>query len=152
MPLRYIRDIRILMRFPFNWQPWCWCTGVSRVWAKGAQFPGRRITMGLSNYCRRRQMRRKVPTMSQKLSSIQYICFRQVSSSNMWARNLLLAAGAIKPRYTPAAAGAVSMMLTPLPLPFAHHNHPFCDGCAHDAEKNRVRNKSLLDKTWPRRD
>ena len=34
---------------------------------------------------------RKVPTMSQILSSIEYICFRKTSGSNMWAPNLLLA-------------------------------------------------------------
>jgi len=28
--------------FPVYWQPWC--TGVLRVWAKGAKFPWRRIT------------------------------------------------------------------------------------------------------------
>ena len=33
----------------------------------------------------------------------------------------------------------VSMKLTPLQLPFVHHN-PCCDGCERDAEKNRVRN------------
>jgi len=42
-------------------------------------------------------------TMSQILSSIQYICFRQVSGSKMVAPNLLLAPGAFKPRYTPVA-------------------------------------------------
>jgi len=38
---------------------------------------------------------RKVPTMSQVLSSTQYICFWKTSGSNMWASNLLLAPGAI---------------------------------------------------------
>jgi len=28
MPLRHIRDVRTLMRFPFDWQIWWWCTGV----------------------------------------------------------------------------------------------------------------------------
>jgi len=57
---------------------------------RGAQFPGaeslwgRRMTGG----------RRKVSTMSQVLSSIQYICFRKISGSNMGAPNLLLALGA----------------------------------------------------------
>jgi len=47
--------------------------------------------------------RQKVPTMSQALSSIQYICFRKTSGSNMGAPNLLLllAPGAIYPRYAP---------------------------------------------------
>jgi len=35
--------------------------------------------------------RRKVPTISQVLSSMQYICFRKTSGSNIWAPNLLLA-------------------------------------------------------------
>jgi len=42
--------------------------------AMGAQFPGRRIIMGAPNNCERR---RKVPTMSQVLSSMQYIFFRK---------------------------------------------------------------------------
>jgi len=45
--------------------------------------------------------RRKVPTMSQALSSTQYICFQKTSVSNMGAPNLLLAPGAIQPRYAP---------------------------------------------------
>ena len=36
-----------------------------------------------------------VPTMSQVLSSVQYICFRKTSGSNMGTPNLLLAPGAI---------------------------------------------------------
>ena len=52
----------------------------------GAKFPGRRMTAG---------RRRKVPTMSQVLFSIQYICFRKISGSNMGAPNLLLAPGAV---------------------------------------------------------
>jgi len=36
-----------------------------------------------------------IPTMSQILSSTQYICFGNVSGSNMGAPNLLLAPGAI---------------------------------------------------------
>jgi len=59
---------------------------------KGAQFPGRRVTMGAPNHC---EGRRKVPTMSQVLSSIQYMCFRKTSVSNMGAPDLLLAPGAI---------------------------------------------------------
>jgi len=37
-------------------------------------------------------------------------------------------------------------MFTPLQLPFVHHI-PSCDGCAHDAEENRMRKESLVDKT-----
>jgi len=48
--------------------------------------------------------RRKVPTMSQVLSSIQYICFLTTLNSNMGAPNLLLAPGAIKLRYAPATS------------------------------------------------
>ena len=48
------------------------------------------------NHWRRR---RKVPTMSQALSSIQCICFRKISGSNIGASNLLLALGAVWPRY-----------------------------------------------------
>jgi len=39
--------------------------------------------------------------MSQVNFQIQYICFRKTSGSNMGAPNLLLAPGAIQPRYTP---------------------------------------------------
>jgi len=39
--------------------------------------------------------------MLQVLSSIQYICFRKTSISNMGSPNLLLAPGAIWPRYAP---------------------------------------------------
>jgi len=63
-------------------------SGVTR----GTQFPGRRVTMGAPNHC---GGRRKVPTMSQVLSSIQYICLWKTSVSNMGAPNLLLAPGAI---------------------------------------------------------
>jgi len=52
---------------------------------EGAQFPGRRITMGA---------RRKVLTMSQVLSSIQHICFVKTWNSNTGTPNLL-APGAI---------------------------------------------------------
>jgi len=38
------------------------------------------------------------------------------------------------------------MMLTPLQLPSVYQN-PSCDGCAHDAEPNRMPKKSLVDKT-----
>ena len=40
----------------------------------------------------------------------------------------------------------VLMMLTPLQLPFVYHN-PSRDGCARDAEENRKRKKSLVNKT-----
>jgi len=39
--------------------------------------------------------RQKVPTMSQVLPSIHYICFQKTSHSNMGAPNLLLAPGAM---------------------------------------------------------
>ena len=42
---------------------------------------------------------RKVPTMSQLHSSIQYICVRKTSGSNIRAPTLFLAPGATKPRY-----------------------------------------------------
>jgi len=71
--------------------------GVTRG-EKGAQFPGRRITMGAPNG---RGGRRKVPTMSHVLSSTQYISFRKISGSNMGAPNLLFAPGAIWTRYAP---------------------------------------------------
>jgi len=38
------------------------------------------------------------------------------------------------------------LTLTPLQLPCVHHNLS-CDGCAHDAEENRMRKKSLIDIT-----
>jgi len=61
------------------------CRGVTR-WGQGGAIPR------APNHCGRR---RKVPTMSQVLSSMQYICFRKTSGSNMGAPNLLLAPGAI---------------------------------------------------------
>ena len=42
-----------------------------------------------------------VATMSQVLSSIQYICFRKTLGSNMGAPNFLLVPGAIQHRYAP---------------------------------------------------
>ena len=45
--------------------------------AKGAQLPGRLMSA---------EGAEKVPTMSQVLSSIQYICFRKTSGSNMVAK------------------------------------------------------------------
>ena len=53
--------------------------------ARGAQFPGRRITMGSPNDC---GGHRNVPAMSKVLSSVQYVCFRKTP-------NLLLVPGAI---------------------------------------------------------
>ena len=53
--------------------------GVTRG-ARGAQFHGRRITLGRWNTAGGAEWlwgRQKVPTMSQALSSIQYICFRK---------------------------------------------------------------------------
>jgi len=44
--------------------------------------------------------------MSQVLSSIQYIGFRKISGSNTGEPNLLLALGAIKPRYAPGCGGS----------------------------------------------
>jgi len=58
--------------------------GVTRG-ERGAQFPGRRITMGAPNHC---EGRRKVLAMSQVFSSIQYICSRRTSGSNMWGAKL----------------------------------------------------------------
>ena len=56
--------------------------------ASGAQLPGRQIIIEAPNDC---GGRRTVPTTSQVLSSIEYICFRNTSGSNMGAPNLLLA-------------------------------------------------------------
>jgi len=53
--------------------------GVKRG-AKGEQFPGRRITMGAPSNCGGRSL---VPTISQVVPSIQFICFRNTSGSNM---------------------------------------------------------------------
>jgi len=47
---------------------------------------GRQITAGAPKDCR---VRRKVPTMSQILSSVQCICFQKTSGSNTGAPNLL---------------------------------------------------------------
>jgi len=49
---------------------------------RGAQFPGRRITMATPNHC---AGRRKVPTMPQVLSSTAHICFRKISGQT-WGR------------------------------------------------------------------
>jgi len=45
----------------------------------------------------------------------------------------------------PTRSHPTTRLLTPLQLPSVHHN-PSCDGCARDAEENRMR-KSLADKT-----
>jgi len=58
--------------------------GVTRG-AKGAQFPGRQITMGALNHC---GGGRKVP-----ITCFKCICFRKTSGSNMGAPNLLLSLG-----------------------------------------------------------
>jgi len=60
--------------------------------AMGHKFPGAKSLWGAPNHC---GWRHKVPTMSQIPSSIQYICFRKISGSNMGAPNLLLAPGTI---------------------------------------------------------
>jgi len=57
--------------------------------------------------------RRKVTAMSQVLSSIQCICFRKTSGSNMGAPTHFLATGAIQLRYAPAFRQSI-----------------FCKGCA----------------------
>jgi len=51
---------------------------------KGRTILRRRYTLGARNHC---VGRRKGPTMSQVLSSVEYICFRKTSSSNMGAPN-----------------------------------------------------------------
>jgi len=58
----------------------------------GHNSPGAESLPGSSNDC---GGRRKVTTMSQVLSSIQYIYFLKTSNSNMEAPNMLLAPGAI---------------------------------------------------------
>ena len=55
-------------------------------------YGGAESLRGAPNDCERR---RKVPTISQILSSIQYICFRKTSGSNMGVPNLLLVPDAI---------------------------------------------------------
>jgi len=37
-------------------------------------------------------------------------------------------------------------VLAPLQLPSVHHN-PSCDGCARNAEENRMQKESLVNKT-----
>jgi len=70
--------------------------------ARGATFPGRRITMRGPNYC---GGRRKVPTMSQVLSSIQYIYFRKTSGSNMGGAKLASCPGRHLTLLHPCIAG-----------------------------------------------
>jgi len=57
-----------------------------------SHYGGAKSLRGASNGC---GGRRKVPSMSQVLSSIQHISFRKTSVSSMGARNVLLAPGAI---------------------------------------------------------
>ena len=64
---------------------------------------GRTIPRTLNHYWGAEWLRgrRKVSTMSQVLSSIQYICFPKTSNSNVKPSSLLFAPGAILPRYAP---------------------------------------------------
>jgi len=55
-------------------------------------YGGAESLRGAPNDC---GLRQKVPTVSQVLSSMEYICFRKTSGSNMGTPNLLLALGAI---------------------------------------------------------
>jgi len=57
---------------------------------EGARFPGRRITMKALNDCGAPKSPNNVTR-----PSIQCICFRKTSGSNIWAPNLLLGPGAI---------------------------------------------------------
>jgi len=57
-----------LKAFHFRWLH----LGRKRGRSRGVHFPGRRIFMGMQNH---REGRRKLPTMSQVLSSAQYIYF-----------------------------------------------------------------------------
>jgi len=57
-------------------------------WARGYNSPGAESL----------RVRRKVPTMSQALSSIRNICLRETSGSHKCVPNLLLAPGTISPR------------------------------------------------------
>jgi len=63
---------------------------------------------GAPNHC---EECRKVPTMSQVLSSIQYICFRKTVGSNMESPNLLLASGAIWPRNALGALACINKLM-----------------------------------------
>jgi len=70
------------------------CLLTYRGVTRGAQSSGCRITTGATNHCGgmpdNRVGPRKVPTISQILSSVEYICFRKTSGSNVVAPNLLL--------------------------------------------------------------
>ena len=57
---------------------------------QGAQFPGRRTTMKAPNDCGAPRSPNNGTS-----TSVQYICFRKTSGSNMVTLNLLLAPGAI---------------------------------------------------------
>jgi len=56
--------------------------------------------------------RRKGPTMSQVLSSIQYICFLKTSVSNMGPPNLLIVPGAIQPCNVPGMGLTIEVQQT----------------------------------------
>jgi len=63
-----------------------------QIMNKGVTSGGKRGTIPRTpNHC---GGRRKVPTLSQVLYSIQFICFRKTLGTNMGAPNLLLATGA----------------------------------------------------------
>jgi len=57
---------------------------------QGAQFPGRRITMRAPNDCGAPKSPSNVTR-----TSVQHICFRKGSGSNIWEPNLFLASGVI---------------------------------------------------------
>jgi len=66
------------------------CNQGSNDEGQGAQFPGRRITMRAPNDCGAPKSHNNVTR-----TSVQYVCFRKSSGSNIGAPNLLLAPGAI---------------------------------------------------------
>jgi len=68
---------------------------VPGVWRRGHNSPGPESLWAPNDY----GWLQNVATMSQVLSSIQYICFRETLGSNMGAPNFLLAPGAIQHRY-----------------------------------------------------
>jgi len=61
--------------------------------------------------------RKKIPTMSQALYSIQYICFRKTSVSNMGVPNLLLsrARSNLQPRYAPVSGSVIFLTHSHIP-------------------------------------
>jgi len=78
----------------------CWCASLRGVQGRndrgqGAQFPRRR-TMKAPNDCGAPKSPNNVTR-----TSVQYICFRKTSGSNIGAPNLLLAPGAISFRCAP---------------------------------------------------